>query len=152
MSKERREQELPPYSAFPGGSNSQERGREACLSLILISSFICNNAGILAGKESTCSAGDPGSLPGSGSSPAEGVGYLPQCSSASLVIQTVNNLPAMQRPGYNPWIGKIRWRRLWQPTPAFLPGESPRTEVPGRWQPMKSQRVRPVEWISTAQC
>ena len=69
-----------------------------------------------------------------------------------LVTQKIKNLPAMQRPGYNPWIGKIPWRRPWQPTPAFLPGESPWTEVPGSLQPMMSQRVRSVEWISTAQC
>ena len=25
---------------------------------------------------------------------------------------------------FNPWAGKIRWRRKWQPTPVFLPGES----------------------------
>ena len=24
----------------------------------------------------------------------------------------------------NPWVGKIPWRRAWQPTPVFLPGES----------------------------
>ena len=24
----------------------------------------------------------------------------------------------------DPWIGKIPWRRAWQPTPVFLPGES----------------------------
>ena len=24
----------------------------------------------------------------------------------------------------HPWVGKIPWRRKWQPTPAFLPGES----------------------------
>ena len=24
----------------------------------------------------------------------------------------------------NPWVGKIPWRRKWQPTPVFLPGES----------------------------
>ena len=24
----------------------------------------------------------------------------------------------------DPWVGKILWRRLWQPTPVFLPGES----------------------------
>ena len=24
---------------------------------------------------------------------------------------------------FNPWVGKIRWRRKWQPTPAFLPGK-----------------------------
>ena len=27
---------------------------------------------------------------------------------------------------FNPWVGKIPWRRAWQPTPVFLPGESPR--------------------------
>ena len=28
-----------------------------------------------------------------------------------------------QRPRFNPWVGKIFWRREWQSTPAFLPGE-----------------------------
>ena len=28
------------------------------------------------------------------------------------------------RCGFNPWVGKIPWRRKWQPTPVFLPGES----------------------------
>ena len=40
------------------------------------------------------------------------------------------------RPGFDPWIGKIPWRRKWQPTPVFLPGES-WTEEPGgleSWQ------------------
>ena len=27
-------------------------------------------------------------------------------------------------PGSDPWVGKILWRRKWQPTPVFLPGES----------------------------
>ena len=26
-------------------------------------------------------------------------------------------------PRFNPWIGKIPWRREWLPTPVFLPGE-----------------------------
>ena len=30
------------------------------------------------------------------------------------------------RPGFDPWVGKIPWRRIWQPTPAFLPGKSHR--------------------------
>ena len=38
---------------------------------------------------------------------------------ASLVAQTVKNLPAMQET----WVGKIRWKNEWQPTPVFLPGE-----------------------------
>ena len=29
-----------------------------------------------------------------------------------------------RRGGFDPWIGKIPLRRKWQPTPAFLPGES----------------------------
>ena len=32
---------------------------------------------------------------------------------------------------FDPWIRKIPWRREWQPTPVFLPGESPWTEEPG---------------------
>ena len=29
-----------------------------------------------------------------------------------------------RRPGFDPWVRKIPWRRKWQPTPVFLPGES----------------------------
>ena len=29
-----------------------------------------------------------------------------------------------QRHGFDPWVGKIPWRRKWQPTPVILPGES----------------------------
>ena len=29
-----------------------------------------------------------------------------------------------KRLGFDPWVGKIPWRRKWQPTPIFLPGES----------------------------
>ena len=47
------------------------------------------------GKESACNAGDPGSIPGSGKSPGEGIGYPPQYSWASLVAQLVKTLPAM---------------------------------------------------------
>ena len=55
------------------------------------------------GEESTCNAGDLGSIPGLGRSP---------------------------------------WRRAWQPTPVFLPEESPWTEEYGGLQSMESQRVR----------
>ena len=30
----------------------------------------------------------------------------------------------LKRHGFDPWVTKITWRRAWQPTPAFLPGES----------------------------
>ena len=48
-----------------------------------------------AGKKSTCNVGDLGSIPGLGRSLGEGNRYPPQYS----------------------------WRRKWQPTPVFLPGE-----------------------------
>ena len=58
-----------------------------------------------AGKESTCSAGDPGLIPGLGRSPGEGIGYPLQYSWASLVAQTVKNLPSMQET----WIQSLGW-------------------------------------------
>ena len=47
---------------------------------------------------------------------------------ASQVVLVVKN-PAANvgdiRDRFSPWVGKIPWRRAWQPTPVFLPGESP---------------------------
>ena len=40
------------------------------------------------------------------------------------------------------------WRRAWQPTPVFLPGESPWTEEPGGLQSMESQRVRHTDRLN----
>ena len=59
-------------------------------------SLILDFPGSSAGKESACNAGDPGSIPGSGRSPGEGIGYPFQYSWASLAAQLVRNLPAMQ--------------------------------------------------------
>ena len=42
---------------------------------------------------------------------------------ASLVAQTVKSLPAIGKLRFNPWVGKIPWRRTWPPTPVFFPGE-----------------------------
>jgi len=42
----------------------------------------------------------------------------------------VKCLPANARDkrcGFDPWVGKILWRRVWQPIPVFLPGESRRS-------------------------
>ena len=36
----------------------------------------------------------------------------------------IKNLPAMQKTWFDPWVGKIPWRRKWLPTPELLPGES----------------------------
>ena len=59
------------------------------------------------------------------------------------MAQTVKNHLQCRRLGLDPWVGKIFWRRAWQPTPLFLPGESEhsqRTEEPGGLHPMGSVR------------
>ena len=44
----------------------------------------------------------------------------------SLMSQIVESLPAVQETGFDTWVGKIPWRRKWQPNPVFLPGKSHR--------------------------
>ena len=71
---------------------------------------------------------------------------------ASQVPLGVKNLPANigdMRHGFDPWVGKIPWRRARQPAPVFLPGEShgvgwriPWTEESGGLQFMGAQRDR----------
>ena len=57
--------------------------------------------------------------------------YRIQASSPSTVgipnVSAVKNLLAIQETQemwFSPWVGKIPWRRKWQSTPVFLPGES----------------------------
>ena len=46
----------------------------------------------------------------------------------SQVARVVKNSPAnvgdMKRCGFDPWVGKIPWKKAWHPIPVFLPGES----------------------------
>ena len=56
-----------------------------------------------------------------------------------------------KRHGFNPWVGKIPWRRAWQPTLVFLPGESPWPEEPGGLWSTGSYGVRHSGSNSTAQ-
>ena len=124
-----------------------------CLSFCALIVVICSAAFRLqglgahtlcsAGKESTCNAGDPGSIPGLERNAREGIGYPLQYSWASLVVQVVKNPPAMRRPGFSLWVGKIPWRRERLPTPVFWPGESHRRYSP--WGPKESDTT---EWLS----
>ena len=78
--------------------------------------------GSSAGKESTCNADDPSSIPESERSTGEGKGYPLQYSLASLVAQQVKNIPTVLetwRPGFDPWVGKLPWRRERLPTPVY---------------------------------
>ena len=57
------------------------------------------------GKESTCNAGDTGSISELGRSAGEGIGYPLKCSWVSLVAQLVKNLPAMRET----WVRSLGW-------------------------------------------
>ena len=63
----------------------------------------------------------------------------------SQVVLVIKNPPAsaadIRDLGSISGLG-MPWRRKWQPTPVFLPGESPWTEEPGGPQFIRSQRVR----------
>ena len=89
------------------------------LSLLYVCSWGFPHSSV--GKESTNNAGDPGSIPGWGRSPGQGIGYPLQYSWASLVAQLV--CLQCRRPGFDPWVGKIPWRRERLPTPGFWPEE-----------------------------
>ena len=98
--------------------------------------------GVSDTKESTCNAGDSGSIPVSVRSPGEWKGNPFQYSclenpldrgACGLTDHRVNGAsgkePTSQcrsckRCAFVSWFGKIPWRRAWQPTPVFLPEES----------------------------
>ena len=102
--------------------------------------------GSSAGQESARNAGDPSSIPGSGSSSGEGIGYPLQYSWASLVAQTVKNPPATRET----WAGEIPWRRAWPPTPVFLPGEFHGQRSLAGDSPWGRKESDTTEWLSTA--
>ena len=52
----------------------------------------------------------------------------------AIVVKNPSANAGDLRCGFDPWVGNIPWRRAWQPTPVFLPGEFPWTEEPGGLQ------------------
>ena len=70
-----------------------------------ISSIHPSGASLIAGKESTCNAGDHSSIPRSGWSAGEGIDYPIQYSWTSLVAQLVKNPPAM----WETWVLSLGW-------------------------------------------
>ena len=92
-----------------------------CARMVLIVFHRLNWASLIAQlyAESTCNEGYPGSIPGSGRSAGEGIGYSLQYSWASLEAQLVKNPSAV----WESWVGKIPWKRERLPTPVFWHGE-----------------------------
>ena len=74
--------------------------------------------------------------------------YYPPHKWASLVAHVVKNMPAMHRPGFDPWVGKIPWRRIWQPTPVFLPGESHGHRSLGGYSSWGCKESDTTEWLT----
>ena len=66
---------------------------------------------------------------------------------ASLVAQRLNLCLQCGRPGFNPWVGKIPWRRKWQPTPVFLPGESHERRSLVGYSPWGCKESDMTEWL-----
>ena len=58
----------------------------------------------------------PGDLPDTGIEPASPV--------SSSIARWIASAGDIKRHGFNPQVGKIPWKRAWQPTPIFLPRES----------------------------
>ena len=90
------------------------------LNSILLEGFPSSSVG----KESICNAGDHGPIPGWRRFPLE---------KEQATHSSIPGLPCWfswqrihlqcGRPGFNPWVGKIPWRREQLPTPVFWPGE-----------------------------
>ena len=52
-----------------------------------------------------------------------------------------------RRHGFDPWVGKIPWRRKWQPTPVFLPGESHERRSLVGYGPRGRKELDTTEWL-----
>ena len=93
------------------------------------------------GKESASNTGDPGSIPGSGRFPGEGIGYPLQYSWGSLVVQKVKNPPAM----WETWVQSLGWEDSLEKGIAthsnILAWRIPWTEEPGGIHSMGLQRI-----------
>ena len=66
-----------------------------------------------------------------------------------------------KRWGFNPWVGKIPWRRKWQPTPVFWPGEFQGQRNLGvhgsmgsleSQSPLSHKESDATEWLNKEQC
>ena len=56
-----------------------------------------------------------------------------------------------RRPGFNPWVLKIPWKKEWQPTPVFLPGEFHGQRSLVGYSPWACKELDTTEWIRQQQ-
>ena len=71
------------------------------------------------------------------------------------MTHTVKNLPAAQAtcrvPGFDRWVEEIPWRKTWQPTPVFLPGEFHEQGSLVGYSPWGPKESDVIERLRTAQ-
>ena len=72
--------------------------------------------------------------------------HLSRSLRASLMAQMVKNLPAMQETQLQS--RKISWRREWQPTPVFLPGEFHGQNSLAGYSPWGHKESDTTEWLT----
>ena len=54
-----------------------------------------------------------------------------------------------RRRGFDPWVGKIPWRRKWQPIPVFVPGKSHGQRSRAGCSPWGRKESDRTKWLST---
>ena len=72
------------------------------------------------GKKFTCNAEDPGLIPGSGWYPGERTATHYSIIGLPWWLRWWGICLQCRRPGFNPWVGKIPWKRAWQPLQYFF--------------------------------
>ena len=65
------------------------------------------------------------------------------------MAQMVKNLPATRETWFDPWLGKISWRRACQPISVFLPGEFHVQRSLVGYSPWACKELDMTEWLST---
>ena len=82
-------------------------------------------------------------------SPVEKINNKLMATMNSLVTQTVKKIfLQFRRPGFDPWGGKIPWKRKWQPTPVFLPGGFNGERSLAGYSPWSQKELDTAEWLT----
>ena len=74
---------------------------------------------------------------------------IPIFQRASLVAQMVKICLQCRRCRFDPWFGKIPWRRERLPTPVFLPGEFHGQRNLVSYSPWDRKELDMTEWLSS---
>ena len=67
---------------------------------------------------------------------------------ASMVAQTIRICLSCRRLRFDPWVQKIPWRREWQLTPVFLPGEFHGQKSLAGYSPWSRKESNTTEWLT----